>query len=55
MASLEHNNPAGAKPPVPAAASADERLRKVGVVTQIMRRPELGAVAGLILVMVFSL
>ena len=53
MASLEHNNPAGAKPPVPAAASADERLRKVGVVTQIMRRPELGAVAGLILVMVF--
>ncbi|WP_296039860.1 ABC transporter permease [uncultured Agrobacterium sp.] len=53
MASLEHNNPAGAKPPVPAAASADERLRKVGVITQIMRRPELGAVAGLILVMVF--
>ncbi|MGV1916247.1 ABC transporter permease [Rhizobium sp. 22-785-1] len=53
MASLEQNNPAGAKPPVPAAASADERLRKVGVITQIMRRPELGAVAGLILVMVF--
>lgn len=53
MASLEHNNPAGAKPPVPAAALADERLRKVGVITQIMRRPELGAVAGLILVMVF--
>ncbi|MEH3093158.1 MAG: ABC transporter permease [Agrobacterium cavarae] len=53
MASLEHNNPAGAKPPVSAAAPADERLRKVGVITQIMRRPELGAVAGLILVMVF--
>lgn len=53
MASLEHNNPAGAEPPIPAAASADERLRKVGVITQIMRRPELGAVAGLILVMVF--
>ncbi|KQR30640.1 MAG: ABC transporter permease [Agrobacterium cavarae] len=53
MASLEHNNPAGAKPPGSAAAPADERLRKVGVITQIMRRPELGAVAGLILVMVF--
>ena len=53
MTSLEHNNPAGAKPPAPVAAPADERLRKVGVITQIMRRPELGAVAGLILVMVF--
>ncbi|NTJ45376.1 ABC transporter permease [Agrobacterium larrymoorei] len=36
-------------------AKADERLRKVGVITQIMRRPELGAVAGLVLVLVFFL
>ncbi len=53
MASLEQNGPAGAKPPAPAVAKADERLRKVGVITQMMRRPELGAVAGLVLVLVF--
>ncbi|WHA43194.1 ABC transporter permease [Agrobacterium larrymoorei] len=53
MASLEQNSPGGAKPPAPAAAKADERLRKVGVITQMMRRPELGAVAGLVLVLVF--
>lgn len=53
MASLEHNSPTGATPPAPAAPKADERLRKVGVVTQLMRRPELGAAAGLVLVLVF--
>lgn len=53
MASLEQNSPGGAKPPAPAMAKADERLRKVGVITQMMRRPELGAVAGLVLVLVF--
>jgi simple sugar transport system permease protein len=34
-------------------AAADERIRKVSVVTQAMRRPELGALAGLVLVIVF--
>lgn len=33
----------------------DERLREVSLVTKIMRRPELGALAGLILVTIFFL
>ena len=33
----------------------DERLRKVGLLTQLMRRPELGALAGLVVVLFFFL
>jgi simple sugar transport system permease protein len=43
-------SPATSKP-----ASADERLKQTSFVTQVMRRPELGAAAGLILVMIFFL
>ncbi|HEV2559385.1 MAG TPA: ABC transporter permease [Microvirga sp.] len=35
------------------AGSSDERLRDVSLLTRIMRRPELGAAAGLVLVTVF--
>src|SRR5260370_23247211 len=42
---------AGAKP----AALVDERLRKTSIVTEAMRRPELGAIAGLIVVLIFFL
>ncbi len=38
-----------------AATATDERLMKASLVTQLMRRPELGAVAGLILVTTFFL
>ncbi|MBV8472864.1 MAG: ABC transporter permease [Hyphomicrobiales bacterium] len=37
------------------SAKSDERLMRTGLVTQAMRRPELGAVAGLILVAIFFL
>lgn len=37
------------------AAHVDERLRKTSIVTEAMRRPELGAVAGLIVVLIFFL
>jgi simple sugar transport system permease protein len=39
--------------PDPAAAARDERLRRVSLIARLMRRPELGAVAGLVLVTVF--
>lgn len=39
--------------PDPAAAARDERLRRVSLIARMMRRPELGAVAGLVLVTVF--
>src|SRR5260370_17794685 len=42
---------AGGKP----AALVDERLRKTSIVTEAMRRPELGAIAGLIVVLIFFL
>lgn len=35
------------------APRQDERVRKAGLVTQLMRRPELGALAGLVLVAAF--
>lgn len=35
------------------AAKADERVRRVNFLAQLMRRPELGAVAGLVLVVIF--
>ncbi|ARM92635.1 ABC transporter permease protein (plasmid) [Rhizobium sp. CIAT894] len=37
----------------PAASKADERVKQVSFLTHMMRRPELGAVAGLVLVIVF--
>jgi simple sugar transport system permease protein len=43
-------SPAPLKP-----ASSDERLKQVSLLTQLMRRPELGAAAGLVLVTIFFL
>ena len=40
-------------PPPTVKQIQDERLRDVSLVTKIMRRPELGALAGLILVAIF--
>ena len=40
---------------VGSAAKSDERLMRTGLLTQAMRRPELGAVAGLVLVAIFFL
>ena len=39
--------------PVKPVQIADERLRKTSFLTEAMRRPELGAVAGLVLVIIF--
>jgi simple sugar transport system permease protein len=39
----------------PAKAPADERLRDTSLLTRLMRRPELGAAAGLVLVTIFFL
>lgn len=48
--------PAAPVPPGPAAKpTRDERLREVSLLTRIMRRPELGALAGLVLVTLFFL
>ncbi|WP_299391774.1 ABC transporter permease [Pelagibius sp.] len=52
---LDGGSEAAAEPPETAAAKGDERLREVSAMTKLMRRPELGAVAGLILVTVFFL
>ena len=42
--------------PAPAVKKIqDERLREVSLLTKIMRRPELGALAGLVLVAIFFL
>src|SRR5580658_10395334 len=41
--------------PVKPAQIADERLRKTSFLTGAMRRPELGALAGLIVVLIFFL
>jgi simple sugar transport system permease protein len=41
--------------PLKPAQIVDERLRKTSFLTEAMRRPELGAVAGLILVIIFFL
>lgn len=37
----------------PPAAAADERVRRVGAMSKLLSRPELGAIAGLIVVWVF--
>jgi simple sugar transport system permease protein len=47
--------PAGAPAPPAAAPEPDERLKSVSFVTRLMRRPELGAAAGLVLVTLFFL
>lgn len=39
----------------PAQAQADERIKEAPLVTRLMRRPELGAIAGLVLVTIFFL
>lgn len=39
--------------PSPAAPKDDERLRRVGRVSRLLNRPELGAISGLVLVFVF--
>lgn len=41
------------RPNDPAATARDERLRRVSLIARLMRRPELGAVAGLVLVTIF--
>ncbi|WID94599.1 ABC transporter permease [Bosea vestrisii] len=41
------------RPADPAEEARDERLRRVSLIARLMRRPELGAVAGLVLVTVF--
>jgi simple sugar transport system permease protein len=41
--------------PMKPARSVDERLRKTSFLTDAMRRPELGALAGLVLVIIFFL
>ncbi|MFB9948302.1 ABC transporter permease [Rhizobium puerariae] len=53
MATLEHKASVAPEQTVSAAPKADERMRQVSLATQIMRRPELGAVAGLVLVVIF--
>jgi len=45
--------PAAASPAAQVKAIQDERLKEVSFVTKIMRRPELGALAGLVLVTIF--
>ncbi|HZB61249.1 MAG TPA: ABC transporter permease, partial [Microvirga sp.] len=43
-------------PPAPVIKQIqDERLKEVSLLTKIMRRPELGALAGLVLVTIFFL
>ena len=37
----------------PATATADERIKQISALTRIMQRPELGAIAGLIFVILF--
>ena len=44
---------AGASPPPVSKPAPDERLRESNLATRLMRRPELGAIAGLVLVLVF--
>jgi simple sugar transport system permease protein len=39
----------------PAPAQSDERIKEASLITRLMRRPELGAIAGLVLVTIFFL
>ncbi|MBM6594744.1 ABC transporter permease [Microvirga pudoricolor] len=49
------SQPAAASPANTVKALQDERLKEVSLITKIMRRPELGAMAGLVLVTIFFL
>ena len=53
MTSQHPDMPGPAATARPAAVPADDRLRGTSLATRLMRRPELGAVAGLVLVVAF--
>ncbi|MBZ6077840.1 ABC transporter permease [Microvirga puerhi] len=57
MTDVSHSTaPVAPVPPGPTATpTRDERLKDVSLLTKIMRRPELGALAGLVLVTIFFL
>lgn len=50
---ISEDNAARRAPPEKQIASPDERLKKTSLLTQAMRRPELGAAAGLVFVIAF--
>jgi simple sugar transport system permease protein len=53
---MSDTTPAAALPsPSPEAPATDERLKETSLAIRVMRRPELGAAAGLLLVIVFFL
>src|SRR6478735_1377453 len=54
-AGMVHLEPRVAAPATVIATGQDERLKHVSFATRLMRRPELGAAAGLILVTIFFL
>ena len=56
MASIRPDPPEREEPlSSDAATSVDERFKQQSVVTKLMKRPELGAIAGVILVTIFFL
>jgi len=55
MSRAQETQTAPPGPPVKPAQIVDERLRKASFLTEAMRRPELGALAGLVLVIIFFL
>jgi simple sugar transport system permease protein len=55
MSRAQETQSASPGQPLKPAQLVDERLRKTSFLTEAMRRPELGAVAGLILVIIFFL
>jgi simple sugar transport system permease protein len=55
MSRAQETQTAPPGPPVEPAQIVDERLRKASFLTEAMRRPELGALAGLVLVIIFFL
>ena len=55
MSRAQETQTAPPGPPVKPAQTVDERLRKASFLTEAMRRPELGALAGLVLVIIFFL
>jgi simple sugar transport system permease protein len=55
MSRAQETQTASPGQPVKPAQIVDERLRKTSFLTEAMRRPELGALAGLVLVIIFFL
>jgi simple sugar transport system permease protein len=53
MSRAQETQTASPGPPLKPAQIVDERLRKTSFLTEAMRRPELGAIAGLIVVLIF--